>query len=139
MTDLRDETELRRVFVQLRCELGSLVPDPEQSLVSPTTRPRHRALAPRVAWAGAVGVAVVALLWGAWRWMWPAGQEATPPYAAIVIGDGLWRGPTDFLLEVPGSELLRTAPSIGTALPTLSPRMPIYPVPNDRRTGRSMI
>ena len=49
----------------------------------------------------------------------------------------VWRAPTDFLLDVPQSELTRTVPTFGAPLPGLSPRKDLNPErPKTPRTGR---
>lgn len=107
-SDLRDD-DLRKRFAALRREEGAKVP--EFALPS-------RAAAPRVRWRPVdkfIGVAVCLLTIAGVGTLWlhlasqRRGTELGKPVASITD----WKGPTDFLLETPGRELLRTVPAIG--------------------------
>jgi hypothetical protein len=45
------------------------------------------------------------------------GAPEPPPVTQSLLSDVSWNGPTDFLLETPGRELLRSTPQIGAPLP----------------------
>jgi hypothetical protein len=73
------------------------------------------------------------------------GERATPPGAgreqparALALDGYPWRGPTDFLLELPGAELARTTPSFD-ATSTLLPAIELPPPErvDGHRGGRS--
>ncbi len=60
-------------------------------------------------WAAAVLVAAVGVLWLG------EGRERTGARSDLIdLGAAVWVAPTDFLLETPGSELLRSYPAIGS-------------------------
>lgn len=52
------------------------------------------------------------------------GGPQPPPATQPLLSDVSWKGPTDFLLETPGRELLRSTPRIGAPLPEVSPLEP---------------
>ena len=54
----------------------------------------------------AVAALVVAVVWLQWR---PGRHSGEPPSVSITE----WKSSTDFLLQTPGQELLRTIPKIG--------------------------
>jgi hypothetical protein len=45
------------------------------------------------------------------------------------LSGGAWRSPTSGLLEVPGIELVRSVPSIGTSVPSVDPNPATEPAP----------
>lgn len=111
------DDRLRDAFARLRREVEPRVPDATRLLAH---RPAARRATPgRLALSAAFGAALVLAL------VTIRGERATPPGAgreprALVLDGYPWRGPTDFLLELPGAELTRTTPSFdGT--PTLLP------------------
>lgn len=57
-----------------------------------------------------------------------------PQEATLSLAD--WRAPTDFLLNTPGRELLRTVPRIGEPPGLLRPFPGLYDPPPSRRTGQ---
>jgi hypothetical protein len=72
-------------------------------------------------WFAAASCALIALL--ALLWMHSAQRR---PAERTVASITEWKAPTDFLLETPGRELLRTVPEIGhwqihTAMPGATP------------------
>ncbi len=137
MSDARDDTRLRESFGQLRRALAPLAPDAARSVAAAALRARRRAaLAPRLAWAGALAILTLASAWGAWRMARPAREELRSRHPAAAGREGLRRLPTDFLLEVPGGELLRTTPSLGTATLIFAPATPHGPVPGGRPIRR---
>jgi hypothetical protein len=72
-------------------------------------------------WFAATACALIALL--AFLWIRSVQRRADDKTVASITE---WKAPTDFLLETPGSELLRTVPEIGawqvyTAMPGATP------------------
>ena len=114
----RDD-RLRDAFSRLRREVEPRVPDAAR-LLAHQPAPR-RAARRRLALSAALSVMLVLAL------VTFRGERATPPDAvrkplarAFALDGYPWRGPTDFLLELPGAELSRTTPSFD-ATPTLLP------------------
>ena len=99
-----EDRDLRELFAQLKREDRGMSPSfrmPARS-VSPRGRPMTRVLV-----AAAVVVIAVVLAW----------PDRTPSDVAGPVVDlsaSTWRSPTDFLLVTPGSELLRSVPSVGS-------------------------
>jgi hypothetical protein len=97
------DQDLRGRFAALRREEEKQVPEFGSLL-----RPRRRTSGGRVYWlagAACVLVLLVAVLW----------QRSTRPRPPEVWVASItqWKAPTDFLLQTPGSELLRGVPEIG--------------------------
>lgn len=107
---------LRRRFAVLRREEEQHAPE--------FSRLWHTRIGPRrhqVRWVAATACALIALL--AFLWMRSAQRR---PEEKTVASITEWKAPTDFLLETPGRELLRTVPEIGqwhvyTAMPNATP------------------
>jgi hypothetical protein len=101
-----DETDLKERFGDLRREAAARTPSFHATLAAVKARrraaPRHRAL-----WlGGAVAVSAVLVFLLARR-----GQPGAR--MAIDLASARWHAPTDFLLALPGEELLRTVPRLG--------------------------
>jgi hypothetical protein len=100
-----DETDLKELFGDLRRETAARMPSFRATLAAAGRRPaapRHRAL-----WLGAA-VAVSALL------VFHFARRGQPgARMAIDLASARWHAPTDFLLALPGEELLRTVPRLG--------------------------
>ena len=105
--DFRDD-DLRDRFAALRREEEAQAP--EFAVFSPGVaghgRRRSRVKIMAVA-ACLVTVAAVVF----WLRFVPQKAERAPGKPAVSLTE--WRAPTDFLLETPGRELLRTVPAIG--------------------------
>jgi len=103
----RDDHHVKQAFEALRREATEVTP-PFASTVAaararPTAAPRRRALG----LAAAVVVAVVAaVLVSPWR-------ERDGVRLEIDLATVRWQAPTDFLLKLPGEELLRSVPQLG--------------------------
>lgn len=113
------------------------LPDAGIGPMAPVRTARAPSLGPRVAVASLAAALTVAALWTAWRAnQSPLGRRDEHRGSAaldlIRFKDGLWRAPTDFLLDVPGAELLRTTPGLSFELPTIPARVPSDP---DRTHG----
>ena len=100
-----DDTDLRNRFAELRREEEARTPG--FRLPSPRGVASRLRLGRLVALAAslAVSVACVFLVRLMWR------PEQLPGKPAVSLTE--WKAPTDFLLETPGRELLRTVPAIG--------------------------
>lgn len=101
-----DESDLRERFARLRHETAADAPAFRATLAGARARgvppPGLRRL--RLAVAVAAGLALALLLTRPGR---PGGRVAIDPTAVR------WRAPTDFLLTLPGNELLRSVPRLG--------------------------
>jgi hypothetical protein len=115
MNDKTDNT-LRRRFAALRREEDQQTP--EFALLWQAGAGARR---PQARWFAAAACALIALL----AFLWIRSVQRRPD-DKIVASITEWKAPTDFLLETPGRELLRTVPEIGewqvyTALPRVTP------------------
>jgi hypothetical protein len=103
---MTDDTDLRRKFESLRRESGRRTPDFDQVL----QRSRPPDTSGRFALGVVAGVVVVVAAVAIVR----VGDRPTRPSqsdrSAFILA---WKAPTDFLLQTPGEELLRTIPRIG--------------------------
>ena len=121
-----DDGTLRELFAQLKEEDRARTPSFRPPAMRPV--PRRRSMV-RVALAAASVVVAIVL----------ARPDQTPRIAARQLVDlraSAWRSPTDFLLITPGSELLRSVPSVGSP----DDWAPIYPrgdVPAAESTRRT--
>ena len=102
-----DERDLREAFKELRRATLSRTPA-FASL-------RDRAPAPRAEQRRRLALVLASLAVVALLWPRPA---PPPPKPAPSIER--WKAPTDFLLHTPGAELLRTVPSLGRGVPSLT-------------------
>jgi hypothetical protein len=115
MNDKTDNT-LRRGFAALRREEDQQTPE-----FATLWRSRARAQRRQARWFAAAACALIALL--AFLWIRSVQRRPDDKTVASITE---WKAPTDFLLETPGRELLRTVPEIGewqvyTALPGVTP------------------
>jgi hypothetical protein len=115
MNDKTDNT-LRRRFAALRREEDQQTP--EFALLWQAGAGARR---PQARWFAAAACALIALL----AFLWIRSVQRRPD-DKTVASISEWKAPTDFLLETPGRELLRTVPEIGewqvyTALPRVTP------------------
>jgi len=102
----RDDHDLRKSFAALRREDAAGTPPFPATVATARAReaaaPGHRAL--RLA-AVLVAVAAVVLV-STWR-------ERNGVRLEIDLATVRWHAPTDFLLKLPGDELLRSVPQLG--------------------------
>lgn len=132
----RDD-RLREAFARLRREVEPRVPDVTQ-LVARRPAARH-VTQWRLALSAALSVVLLFAL------VTIRGERATSPRAgreplalALARDDYPWRGPTDFLLDLPGAELARTTPSFDAMSTTLPATERSAPEEADgHRGGRS--
>ena len=103
-----DEIELRARFDELRREEQARIPAYRPPHHLPKRRPpvRMRFLA-----AAAMLLIVVAIA----SWRTSSQRDAQRP-AAVEVPSLQWTAPTDFLLQTPQSDLLRTTPRFGAPL-----------------------
>jgi ferric-dicitrate binding protein FerR (iron transport regulator) len=103
----RDDHHLKRAFEALRRDAASGTPPFGATVAAARARqtaaPRRRALG----LAAVVVVAVVAVLAVA-TWRTRNGSRLEIDLATV-----RWHAPTDFLLNLPGDELLRSVPQLG--------------------------
>jgi hypothetical protein len=121
-----DDRELRKLFARLKDEDRGRTPSFRAPAM--TGAPRRRPMARVVLAAAIVGIAVVL-----------ARPDQTPRITvrpAVDLGTTAWRSPTDFLLNTPGSELLRSVPSVGSPddWPPMNPRGSAPVAESTRRT-----
>ncbi len=147
MKDDRADERLRETFAHLRRPGEPRVPEAKRFLeqtarrgrvsgraggrpdagigpMVPVWTARASTIGRRLAVASLAAALVAAALWTGWRaTQSPLGRRDELRRSAALdptrFGDGLWRAPTDFLLDVPGAELLRTTPSLGVERPTI--------------------
>lgn len=110
------EDMLRRRFVVLRREEEQHAPEFTTLWKGRAEAPRHQAR-----WFAAASCALIAVL----AFLWMRSSQRRPEERAVASITE-WKAPTDFLLETPGRELLRTVPEIGqwhvyTAMPGATP------------------
>jgi len=102
----RDDHQLRKGFEALRREDAACTPPFEATAAAARARqatvPRHRALT--LAAAAAVVAVVVVSIW----------RERDGVRPQIDLATVRWHAPTDFLLKLPGDELLRSVPQLGS-------------------------
>ena len=103
---IEDEADLKERFDDLRRETAARAPSFHATLEGVAARrraaPRHRAR-----WLGAAVAVSAVLVFLLTR----RGQPDTR--MAIDLASARWHAPTDFLLALPGEELLRTVPRLG--------------------------
>ena len=104
----RDDHQLRKGFEALRREDAACTPPFGATVAAARARqatvPRHRAL--RLAAAAVVAVVAVVVV-SIWR-------ERDGVRRQIDLATVRWHAPTDFLLKLPGDELLRSVPQLGS-------------------------
>ena len=109
MSDEREERGLRDLFAQQRADESARAPSFASTMASARRRDR-RAGGRRTMWLGAAAAAAAVIAVALVMMPRRAGDE-TRRMTAELSSVG-WRSPTDFLLETPGAELLRTTPRI---------------------------
>lgn len=107
-----DDVDLRTRFEELRvCERAG-VPAFTSLLASARGGRRPSARVPALVALAAAAAAAVVLFWP----QGPRGQPSAGLDAAAITTLSEWRSPTESLLRVPGEELLRTVPSLGSSI-----------------------
>ncbi|HEX4602777.1 MAG TPA: hypothetical protein VH724_02195 [Candidatus Angelobacter sp.] len=99
----RSEARLRDRFITLRREEERIVPE-----FTALWRGKRRGPGRRWRWVVATACILIVVL--ALVWQRPA-RHYPPETTVASVTD--WKSPTDFLLETPGRELLRTVPEFG--------------------------
>jgi hypothetical protein len=105
----RDDHQLMKGFQALRREDAARTPAFRATVAAARARqpaaPGHRAL--RLAAAAAAVAVGAAVLVSTWR-------ERDGVRLQIDLATVRWQAPTDFLLKLPGDELLRSVPQLGS-------------------------
>jgi hypothetical protein len=127
---MSDDARLEAYFVSLRREDATQTPGFERVL----GRGRQRFAGHSWVLAIAASLVCAAVVVTVYRGLHPL---RSPAFDAAAPALAEWRSPTDFLLETPGRELLRTVPGIGNSLRNLRLSFPpIYPTtPAQRADG----
>jgi hypothetical protein len=99
-----EETELRRLFAERQRRDESAAPSYERVLHRPA-RARHGRR--RLALASCAAGVLLLVLLAVWKHRPEAQDLATPDPSTLTT----WKAPTDFLLAVPGGELLNSTPT----------------------------
>jgi|GEM_PF-478720 len=97
------DEQLRRRFAGLRQEDERRAPP-----FADLWRSRQRKPERRIRGVFATGAA--AIVFAGLFWLWAVRPRPVTPMVASITS---WKAPTDFLLETPGRDLLRTVPEIG--------------------------
>ena len=103
-----DEIELRARFDELRREEQARVP----AYRPPDRQPKRRP-AMRKRFLAAAAMLLIVFAIASWRASW---RRDAPPSATTNAPSFQWTAPTDFLLQTPQSDLLRTTPRFGAPL-----------------------
>jgi hypothetical protein len=121
---MNDDRDVRELFARLKEEDRAHTP----SFRMPTRK--QRSWSPRL-----VAAAVIALI--AFVLARPDPPPQNVSRGVVRLDRSTWRSPTDFLLNTPGSELMRTVPTVGSPDswgPINLPRR--SPVPESTRSQR---
>jgi hypothetical protein len=126
----REDRDLRDRFATLRREETASPPEFERLL---RRAPRPRPEYPRIVLAATLGFAFTIAAILALRPTFQV-RRLVPGGTALSITQ--WTPPTDFLLDTPGSDLLRTVPAIGVA-----PKLGSFPkpLPNRREVANKAV
>jgi len=102
------DEDLRDRFAALRREEEARTPEFARLLKTRVERVRRWPAVSMTAAAVCTVIVIAVALWLG-RAAWRPHQEQRAAVASITA----WKSPTDFLLETPGSEMLRTMPELG--------------------------
>lgn len=131
-----DDEKLRNAFDALRRETQASDPS-FASLTAPHALEAQRWRRRR----RRIAIMAAAIIAGAFIWHPRANNEPDferfTALTGIDPGQVTWRAPSDFLLEVPGRDLLRKVPLIDIQAPALSADSVRPPDPNSTPRGRS--
>ena len=134
MTPNREDTPLHALFAALRAQEAAAARTFEHTLADARAQTRRQSrsmpLRPAVA---IIAVVLLALVVRAVP-VRPPDARPRSSAAPIDLTSHLWRAPTDFLLDLPGAELLRTIPTLGQPYPGLTP--PSHPGSPDSIAAR---
>jgi hypothetical protein len=114
MTDMDNERDLRELFSRLREEERARAPSYHTTIAALAQRRRRR---PRWAIRLAAAAAAVVTITVAYEYRQAAvrRERARAEVRHRLLARPGWAAPTDFLLDTPGSRLLNTVPSFGSA------------------------
>ncbi len=113
MTHRDPDRELRELFSRMRDEDGAHLPPFKSATVEPARSRRLIHLA--VLGAAAAAVVVATLTLSDYRRGAAERERTRTELQRRVFAGTAWTSPTDFLLDTPTSELLRTVPTFGSA------------------------
>lgn len=116
MNERLPDQRLRDAFARLHRELAPLAPNAERFVERARIARPHagaRSLAPGLALASVLAVLAIVAVWNSRQ----ASERAVIARQAAQLGESQWRAPTDFLLDVPGADLLRTTPAFDAGAP----------------------
>ena len=102
----RDDQHVRQGFEALRREAANGTPPFRATIAAARARPTARPVRRALGLAAAV-IALVAVVFISTR------RERNGIPLEIDLATVRWQAPTDFLLNLPGSELLRSMPQLG--------------------------
>jgi hypothetical protein len=101
-----DDEDLRKRFLDLRREEEALAPAFSTLMRPLPVQGRRRG---EFLLAACIAASIGAVLW----WQRPDFERPRHEPAEFAVSVTEWRAPTEFLLDTPGSELLRTVPAFG--------------------------
>ena len=104
-----DDNDLRERFAALRREEGAQAPDFVVLASGSAARQRRRPAGKMIVLATCLAMMIAAAIFLLRPVLLKPKQGPGSPVASI----SEWKAPSDFLLETPGRELLRTVPAIG--------------------------
>ena len=114
------DRDLRALFQRLREKDVAAAPAFTRVIAGTHPEARKVRIRPRIAIAVAATVVLVA---GTLAVVYDGGTKGDDaPDLLSGLTTSVWRAPTDFLLDLPQSELTRTVPTFGAPLPGLTPR-----------------
>jgi hypothetical protein len=113
MTDMGNEGDLRELFTRLRKEDRARTPSFSAMLAAVARRRRRRPRWPLRVAAAAAALVVITLAYEQ-RQAAVRRERARVELRHRVLAHPGWAAPTDFLLDTPGSRLLRTVPTFGS-------------------------
>jgi hypothetical protein len=113
MTHIDPDRDLRQLFSRVRDEDRAHLPPFRSPTVAPG--PSRRLLHVTVLSAAAAAIVVAALTLSDYRRSAAEHDRTRSEVQRRVFAGATWTSPTDFLLNTPTSELLRTVPTFGSA------------------------
>lgn len=127
-----NDQDLRDRFAALRRDEETQAPEFAGLIGSRRERGRRRPIKLIAAMAFSAAMIAAALFMGRAPWnreFWRPHLEPGSQVASITK----WKSPTDFLLETPGTELLRTVPDLGVLQPETKAAEPGNKYPQTKR------
>jgi hypothetical protein len=125
-----DDRDVKRAFETLGRQVSASAPSFAALTSDKALRLARRRRLRRTGMVATAGIAALVL---ATR-MQPAGDFDYDKFTALTgidLGEVTWTAPSDFLLEVPGSDLLGSVPIIEVTMPVVGPDNLPAPIPDD--------